>query len=224
MKKLLKSIFVLFVFVSAQANAFDFRIGPKVGIGIGAPTGISGTDAKVAVGFPIGVLSQFDFGAVGIDLGLNYRYSIFGFSFKEDNDGDTVKDTNTTAIGYSSVEIPVTVYYKLRREHGFFKFGGGLGLDMGFGKVKYAYEEDNSTNPDVDTSSSVSFSDAGLKQLDVYLIAHFGYEFLFEKWALSVDFQPKYGLVDKFKSGTNENPDGDKWHTLWFDLSVAFLF
>lgn len=208
--------------LTASVNAADFRIGPKIGLGIGTPTGVKDTDAKIAIAPVLGVLTQFDFGNFAIDAGANYKYNVFAFVEKIDNDSDSINDTNTLAIAYSSVEIPVTAYYKLNVGRGFFKFGGGAGLDLGFGKVKFGYEEDNSASADVDTNQSVSFSDAGLKQVDLYLIAALGYEFNFDGFALSIDLQPKYGLIDKVKS--NSTMDYGKWHSLWFDLGVGFLF
>ncbi len=221
MKNIFKVLSFAFLFTASSAQAFEFRIGPKIGLGIGTPTGVKGDETKVAVAPVVGLLTQFDFDSFGIDAGVNYRYNIFGFAEKVDNDADGTKDTNTAAIGYSSIEIPVTAYYKLNVGTGFFKFGGGAGLDLGFGKVKLGYDEDNSNSADVDTSSSVSFSDAGLKQIDLYLIAALGYEFAFDSFALSIDLQPKYGLINKAK---NTTIDYGRWNTLWFDLGVGFLF
>lgn len=206
-----------------SASALDFRIGPKVGFGIGTVTGLKNSSTEVAVGFPVGALAQLDFGSFAIDAGLNYRYSLYATVDREDTDGDNEKDTTTNAYSFSSIELPVVAYYKLGVGPGFFKFGGGLGLDYGFGKVRVSYKEENTNSLDVDTSDTISFDDAGIKKLDVYLIAAFGYQFLFDSWALSIDFQPKYGLVDRVKS-TVSNPDNDKWHSLWFDLGVGFLF
>lgn len=222
MKKINKILFATLFAVTLSVNAMEFRVGPKIGLGIGTPTGVKGSETKVAVAPVLGVLTQFDFDTFAIDAGLNYRYNIFAFAEKVDNDSDGNKDTNTAAMAYSSIEIPVTAYYKLNVGSGFFKFGGGAGLDLGFGKVKFGYEEDNTASANVDTSSTVSFSDAGLKQVDLYLIAALGYEFNFESFALSIDLQPKYGLIDKVKS--NSAVDYGKWHTLWFDLGIGFLF
>lgn len=223
MKNIFKALSFTFLFTALNAHAFDFRVGPKIGLGIGTPTGVKGDETKVAIAPIVGVLTQFDFGNFGIDAGANYRYNIFAFAEKVDNDSDGTKDTNTTALGYSSIEIPVTAYYKLNVGKGFFKFGGGAGLDLAFGKVKVAYDEDNSNSADVDDSESFSFNDSGLKQVDVYAIAHFGYEIDFDSWALSIDLQPKYGFINKIKS-TGIAAGQGKWHTLWFDLGVGFLF
>lgn len=220
MKTINKVLLTTTLAFTAAANAMEYRLGPKIGFGIGTPTGVKGDETKVAFAPVIGLMNQFDFGTFGIDVGAYYRYNIFGFVEKEDTDGDGTKDTATSALGYSSIEIPVTAYYKLAVGPGAFKFGGGLGLDIGMGKVKVGYDEDNSNSADVDTSSSVSFSDARLKQIDLYAIAALGYQFDFESWALSIDFQPKYGLIDKSKDSASYG----KWHTLWFDLGVGFLF
>jgi len=223
MKNIFKALSFTVLFSAVSAQAFEFRVGPKVGLGIGTPTGVKGSDAKIAIAPIVGVLTQFDFGNVGIDLGANYRYNVFAFAEEIDNDADGNKDTNTTTASYSSIEIPLTAYYKLNVGSGFFKFGGGAGLDLAFGKVKLGYDEDNSNSADVDTSEKYSFSDAGLKQVDLYAILHLGYELTFDAWALSIDLQPKYGLINKIKSG-GPTAALDKWNTLWFDLGVGFLF
>lgn len=221
MNKLKKILISSLVFCVISAHAFDFRIGPKVGLGIGTISGISDADTKIALAPVIGVLTQFDFGSVGVDIGANYRYNVFGFGKEYDLDNSGSKETEITyVLGYSSLEIPATAYYKLNVGRGFFKFGGGAGLDLGFGKVKRSVEvEVGSLSGDED--DTVSFNEAGIKQVDLYLIGHFGYELDFESWALSIDLQPKYGLVDKAKDD-DEGPA--KWHTLWVDLGVGFLF
>jgi hypothetical protein len=90
---------------------------------------------------------------------------------------------------------------------------------------------DYSGQSDRTETSSKSLSDAGFTNYDVYILGQVGYQFMFESWALSIDLQPKYGLINRIKSTDKFNDDNlgtgsnaSDWHSLWFDLTVSFLF
>jgi hypothetical protein len=221
MNKIKKVLLTLSLATCFSASAFDFRLGPKIGLGLGTPIGLKEGSSKVLVGIPLALVTQFDFGNIGVDTGIGYRYNILGLSEKDAATGDET----TFTLGYSAIEIPATVYYKLKTERGFFKFGGGLAGEFGFGKIHEHAETDFGGGGSGSASDSGSFSDIGLTQYDVYLVAKLGYEWVWDSWALALDLEPKYGLVNRVKDATKFGTGNTKnLHSLWFDLGVSFLF
>lgn len=211
----------------ANAFNFDFKVGPKIGLGAGKIFGIKGEGGKNGViGVPVGVLFQMDQGSFNVEAGLNYQFRAVVTSSKvADLDGDGKQETSTVGFGLQSLELPITANYLLKTDNGgFWKFGGGAAVEYGIGKIRSKAELDNTTAADQTFNDTQSYTDSGVTKFDVLLLANVGYQWNFEKWSLSLDLTPKYGLINRGKKDAVKNPENSAYHTFVTEFTAAFLF
>jgi hypothetical protein len=197
-KVLFTAIFCLSLFSVLSARA-QFSAGVRAGANL-ATEPVNGYYHVFLARPYVGVFGQYNFSAVGLQVGANYSGE--GANYKDLSTGDVFH------IRQAFLTVPVLVSYK-------FGFGGYIEAGPQFGFLLSASEKDNG-DASIDTKSYY-------KGTDVSAGVGLGYDFKGAVHGVGINVRYMRGVTNLNKAAVDDDNDGIKSRVLSIGLTYKFM-